>query len=345
MVGRSEASRLRSERVRLMALRGEDDRTAVEARWEATRALVWRSVLSVPLNVPRFVEGVHRFGADAVVLDLEDSVPGHDKVCARRALDEGPRLAARSGADVIVRVNNTPELLADDIAASVCPEVSALMIPKVESAETVRTVESLILRQEQALGMTEGQTRLFISIESSFGVAAMDEILRSSGRIVAAEIGEEDLAAELAIEPTPEGREFWTVRQLLVLAARRAGVQASGVSGFADYSDLANFRERAIEAREMGFSGGGAIHPTQVAVLNEVFVPSKKAVEEARDVAQAWEEARGQAFGWHGRMIDEPVAKRAYAVLRRWDAVTARDAAKTSLGGAESGLDSARQST
>jgi citrate lyase subunit beta/citryl-CoA lyase len=155
----------------------------------------------------------------------------------------------------------------------------------------------------------------------------MDELLSASDRIAAAMIGQEDLAADLGLEPTGTGREFWMVSQLLVLAARRAGVQAIGV-GSSEYTDLDNLRARAIEAQEIGVTGGMAIHPAQIPVLNEVFSPSETAVTAARSLIDAWERSRGEAIAWRGRMIDKPVAERAYQLVRRWQAVMAREAAK-----------------
>jgi citrate lyase subunit beta/citryl-CoA lyase len=289
---------------------------------------VWRSILSVPLNVPRFVQGACRFAADALMLDLEDGVPDPEKPLARAALEQAPSLVARGGADVIVRINNVRSSLAADVEAAVAPEVSAILIPKAEDPEVVRSVDELILCREHTLGLPGGSVRIFVSIETSFGVHAMDELLCASDRIVATMIGQEDLAADLGIEPTGTGKEFRLVSQLLVLAARRAGVQAIGV-GSSEYSDLGNFRERAIEAQEIGVTGGMAIHPAQIPVLNEVFSPSETAVTAARSLIDVWEQSRGEAIAWRGRMIDKPVADRAYRLVRRWEAVTAREAAKT----------------
>lgn len=304
----------------------------VDARWAACRRLIRRSVLIVPANVPRFVDRAHARGADAIMLDLEDSIPSAEKAAARQALASAVPRVARGGADVLVRINKPFELARADVAAAVGPGIAAIGFPKVESAAEIRVLETLIGAREAALGMAEGTTRLAVTIESAQGLGAVDQILAASERIVTVDIGAEDFTRDLEIEPTPSGAELLAARQLLVLAARRAGVMALGMATtLANYTDIPALRASVTAAHEMGFRGAGCIHPAQVAHLNELFAPPAERVERARRVTEIYDAAvaEGRASAAiDGQMIDVPVAERARALVERADAIAAFDERK-----------------
>ena len=114
---------------------------------------VWRSMLFVPVNVPKFVETGHTRGADAIILDLEDSVPPAEKATARTLITAALPQVARSGADVVVRINQPLELAVRDIEAAIQPGVTALMLPKIDSAGHVRLLGELADRVEASKGL------------------------------------------------------------------------------------------------------------------------------------------------------------------------------------------------
>ena len=164
-----------------------------------------RSSLILPVNVPRFVEKAYARGADAIVLDLEDSVPTQEKASARKLVRDSLALAGRGGAEVLVRVNNDPTLLADDIEASVHPGLDGLSIPKAESAAQIHDIVARIERLEGARGLTPRHLRLSLAIETPRGLLAVEEIARSSDRIATMSIGVEDYCLELGVEPSADG--------------------------------------------------------------------------------------------------------------------------------------------
>lgn len=297
--------------------------------------IVRRSVLIVPANVPRFVERAHLRGADAVMLDLEDSIPPAHKVEARAALDAAAPSVGRGGADVLVRVNANPELIADDIAAAVVSGVAAIGLPKVEHARDVAAADQLIAEAERRRGLPDGSIGLAVTIESAVGLGHLDEILAASPRIQSVDLGVEDLSLDLEIEPSPGGDELLAARQLLVLAARRAGVEALGLATtLAHFADVAALRLSASRAAQMGFRGASCIHPSQVPHLNELFLPAPEAVERAQRILSAYDEAvaAGRAStALDGRMIDVPVAGRARRLLARAEAIAARERAKQTV--------------
>jgi len=164
-----------------------------------------RSSLILPVNIPRFVERAYTRGADAIVLDLEDSVPAQEKASTRKLVRDSLALAGRGGAEVLVRVNNDPTLLADDIDAAVYPGLDGLAIPKAESGAQIRDIVTQIDRLERTRGLGPGHLRLSLAIETPRGLLAAEEIARSSDRIATMSIGVEDYCLELGVEPSADG--------------------------------------------------------------------------------------------------------------------------------------------
>ena len=292
-----------------------------------------RSSLILPVNVPRFVEKAYARGADAIVLDLEDSVPIQEKASARKLVRDSLALAGRGGAEVLVRVNNDPTLLADDIEASVHPGLDGLSIPKAESAAQIHDIVARIERLEVARGLTPRHLRLSLAIETPRGLLAVEEIARSSDRIATMSIGVEDYCLELGVEPSADGLELLYPVARLVTVCKTVGVQPTGLVGsIADFRDLTTFEQAAQRARQLGCEGAGCIHPDQVSVLNRVFTPDPAKVEHARRVVEAFEDGvrRGTAsVNLDGKMVDVPVYKRAQVVLARARVVAETERRKT----------------
>jgi citrate lyase subunit beta/citryl-CoA lyase len=280
-----------------------------------------RSSLILPVNIPRFVEKAYTRDADAIVLDLEDAVPPQEKASARTLVRASLPLAGRGGAEVLVRVNNDPALLADDIDAAVHPGLDGLAIPKAESAAQIRDIVARIERLERARGVAPGHVRLSLALETPRGLLAVEEIARSTDRIATMSVGVEDYCLELGVEPSADGLELLYPVARLVTVCKAVGVQPTGLVGsIAGFRDLAVFEQAAQRARQLGCEGAGCIHPDQVIVLNRVFTPEPAKVEYARRVVEAFEEGvrRGTAsVNLDGKMVDVPVYKRAQVILAR----------------------------
>ena len=293
-----------------------------------TRLPVWRSLLYVPAHVERFVAKAHERGADCIQLDLEDSVPHAEKARARDAVAQAAARVRRGGADVLVRINRPLSLAVRDIEAAVGPDVDGLVVPKVDSAAHLRMLEELIAEVEAQRGLPVGHTRLVPLVESAAAWPRLGEIALASARIVALNMGAEDLALDCGMEPDVE--TLLLPKQQLVFAAAAAGVLALGVIGSTtDFEDEAAFRHNVSRSRRFGFSGASCIHPTQVPILNELFAPSHEEVEHARRVVSALEQAQRAGHGaaaLDGRMIDAPIAARARRVMERHDAIAQRRA-------------------
>jgi citrate lyase subunit beta/citryl-CoA lyase len=298
----------------------------------ASGARARRSSLILPVNVPRFVEKAAFRGADAVVLDLEDSVPAAEKASARRLVREALALAGRGGAEVLVRVNNDPARLWDDVDAAVQPGLDGLALPKAEAPEQIVDLVARVERLERERGIAPGHVRLSLAIETPRGLLRAEAIAAASPRIATMGVGVEDYCLELGVEPSPDGLELLYAVSRVVTIGRAAGIQPTGLLGsIASFRDLVAFEGAASRARQLGCEGAGCIHPDQVAVLNRVFSPEPARVEHARRVVEAFEEGlrRGTAsVDLDGKMVDVPVYRRAEAVLARARVIEATERRK-----------------
>lgn len=294
---------------------------------------LWRSLQYVPAHVDKYVSSPKIREADAVILDLQDSVPPDAKSWARSALPAAVQALAGQGPDLLVRINEDPDLAALDIATAVSADVEALVLPNVRTPADVLRIDALVGQREAALVLERRRTRLLVLVESAEGLTQLSAIARASSRITAINLGNEDLALDLGVSPTEEALSV--ARQLLVIAAAAAGVTPLGLVGSGtNFSDLDAYRALAERSRRLGSRGASCIHPSQIRILNEVFAPAPDELQWAERVVEAASEAaragRG-AFSLDGRMIDRPITARAEALLRQAEAVRTREARRAAM--------------
>lgn len=287
---------------------------------------VWRSLLFVPVNVPKFVETAHTRGSDAVILDLEDSVPPAEKANARQLIQAAAPKVSQSGQDVVVRINQPLELAVRDIEAAVSPAIHTLMLPKIDSAGHVRLLAELVDRIETAKGMTVGHTRFMALIETPAAFARTEEIAAAHPRLISVGLGSEDFAMEIGGEPATD--VLFYPKQRVAIAAVANGLLPMGVIGsVADFKDLDGYRASARLARRLGFRGSSCIHPNHVAILNEEFGPKPTEIEWARRVIEIYDKAKAEgraSVQLDGKMIDIPIVVRAERVLEQADRIAER---------------------
>ncbi len=293
----------------------------------ALRQVPWRSLLYVPATEQRFVHKAAGVGADAVQLDLEDSIAPSRKEAARSAVPDAVDHLVDAGVEVVVRVNHPARLLVRDLEVCARPGVSAVAVPKLEHAQQVMLVDEVLTELELERGLPVGGIGLIGMIETTAGLLEAPGIARSTHRLIALTAGTEDFALSAGIRPEPD--LMAGVLQQTVLAARASGLWPLGLAGsLAGFNDLGQFRHAARRARRLGCVGAAAIHPSQVPVLNQEFTPSADEVEQARKLLFAYDEAAAQgqgAIAVDGRMVDAPVVGRARALLRTADRYQARD--------------------
>ncbi len=289
-------------------------------------ALVWRSQLYVPANNRRFIDKAATRGADAIILDLEDSVPADERTGARARLEESVRAVGQAGADVTVRINSSDEEVALDLEAAVIPGVRGIFVTKVRDGEYIRAISRRVAELEAASGMAPATICLIAMIETAAAYMQAYDIARADARIAAMVLGGEDLALDLGMVPDADTLAF--PKQQIAIAARAAGVTPFGIMGtVADYGDTDAVREVAERSRRFGFEGASCIHPSIVPVLNAAFTPSEAEVDHARRVVAAYADAEAAGTGAitvDGKMIDVPVALRARNLLARFDAIERR---------------------
>jgi citrate lyase subunit beta/citryl-CoA lyase len=291
------------------------------------RPPMWRSMLFVPVIVEKFVEAAHRRGADAIILDLEDSVPESQKERARGLIQDAAAKVSRGGADVTVRINRPWRQTLRDLEAAVSPRVRALLLPKIASADHVKLIAEVVSELESERGMAAGSTRLVPMVETAEAFFKIDEIARADPRIVGLNLGAEDFALSLGMLPEAEG--LFYPKQQVVIAARAAGIMPLGFIGtVADFKDLEAFRATIRRSRRLGFMGASVIHPSQIQILNEEFRPTAEEVTLAKRIVEAYEKSTREGIGaivLDGRMIDVPIVVRAQQTLAREAGIAARE--------------------
>lgn len=278
----------------------------------------WRSLLFVPMTSERFLAKAHERGADAIILDLEDSVVPAQKPAARAGLAAAVPRVAQGGADVVVRINRPLDLAVADIAAAVLPGVAALMLPKVMGPEHVRLLAELVSDREQALGMAVGHTRFLALIE---GPAALPHLyaIAAEPRMAGMSVGGEDMATELGAVPSADSMYVFAMHGLA--AARAAGILPMGSMGqLANIADLDSYRAGLKRGRALGFTTATCIHPAHVPIINEEYGASATEVDRAQRLIAAFDAAVAKGDGavaFEGSMIDLPVVERARRLVER----------------------------
>ena len=250
----------------------------------------WRSLLFLPAHNDKFVKKAHTRGADAYILDLEDSVPFELKEQARQEVKEAASWVSKDGADVLVRVNYPLRLAIRDLEAVIDQSISAIVLPKVTSAAQVCLLAEVINELEVERNITVGHTGIIAQIEDVNALPYIDEAL-------------------------------FAPNQQVLMACRRANIMPLGFpASIADFSDTDEFSKTIAFARQLGFIGAFCIHPAQVAILNQFFVPSAEEIEHAQGLVEAFKEQSKlgkAAIEYRGKMIDPPVVLRAENLLKR----------------------------
>lgn len=281
-----------------------------------------RTCHAVPGSSERFLAKAAALDADEVFLDLEDAVAEGEKARARELVIGALREQAFGAGTVVVRVNgtDTPHYHRDliDVVEQAGARLDAVMLPKVRTPGDVEMIDKLLTGVERATGLPAGRIGIEAQIEDATGLIACEAIAAASPRMETLIFGPGDYSAAVGIPITtiggaPEhypGDHLNYVFSRLVVAARAAGIQA--IDGpYAAVDDEDGLRARARLARALGMDGKWTIHPRQIAVVNEVFTPTREEWERAEAMLAAYERASDGAAMFDGEMIDEANRKMA----------------------------------
>lgn len=277
-----------------------------------------RSMLFVPGNNPAMVKDAHIYGSDSIIFDLEDAVSPGEKDAARLLVYSALRSVDYGSVELVVRVNglDTPWFEAD-VEAMVRGGIEVIRLPKTESAEDIRHLESLVAAAERAAGIPEGRVKLMAALESPLAIINAYEIARSSPRLIGIALSAEDFVTSMKTNRSPEGVELFEARGRIVIAARAAGVMALDTV-FTDINDQEGFLREVRLIKQMGFDGKSVINPNQIPLVHAAFAPTEDQVRKARRVIEAAREAEARGSGvvsLDGKMIDKPIVVRAERVL------------------------------
>lgn len=281
----------------------------------------FRSLLFVPGHKPSWADKAVNAGAHALILDLEDAVPATEKEAARAMVAATIDRLAGGPAGLIVRVNPLDtDLFGKDVSAVVRPGLTGLLLPKVYDRDEVVAFSALVGAAEIERGMPRGDVGLIPSLETARSLAHVDAIA-GAPRVVslmAAAARDADISREVGFRWSAAGLETLFLRSKVVLAARAAGLDHVVLGLWQDLGDLAGLRAFAEANRDLGFGGQVVIHPSHVAVVNEVYALSPAEIDRLRRLVAAYRDGVRQGHGavtFDGEHIDLAHAQHARAVL------------------------------
>jgi len=255
-----------------------------------------RTSMYVPGNKEDWMRKAPQYGADALILDLEDSVPVPNKAEARALVRKMLEELGGEKPTLTVRVNRLETgLTGSDLEAITCPQLYGVLLPKVESPADVVEVDNLLSYFERKAGMEVGSIFIDPGLETAQSIRQSYEIATASSRI--AHMGGSggkggDTSRSIGFQWTPEGLETLYLKSKVLIDVRSAGVPYPMSGGWFDIHDLEGLRALAVQLRQLGYTGMHLIHPSHIPVVNEVFSPTPEDVTHWQGLVNAMEEMR-----------------------------------------------------
>jgi len=278
----------------------------------------WRSLLFIPANNEKFVNRAATRDADAIILDLEDSIPFAHKAEARHTLPKYIENLNKQNVSVLVRINYDIVNAVADLAVAVNPYTAAIIVPKVLGADHIVLLDNALSMLEAQSNIAVGSIKIIALIETIVAMESATAIAQSSPRVMGLALGTEDLSLDGGFDPSLENLTL--PAQKLIYAARIANINAYGFpASIADYSDIKKFTTYQQRAKSMGFNGALCIHPQQVKPINDTYAVTDKEREQAKRIIAAYDKAVCSGLGVvevDGQMVDTPVVERARKILQ-----------------------------
>ncbi|MCM0758890.1 CoA ester lyase [Sporomusa sphaeroides DSM 2875] len=273
-----------------------------------------RTMLFMPGNNPGMLQNGGVFGADALILDLEDAVAPQEKDAARLLVAQALQTVDYAASEKVVRINPLDTFAREDIKAIVPCRPDALLVPKVEKPEDIIEVVRMAAAAEQP---GQPPVKLIALLETPAGIAEAYRIAKADARVVALAFGAEDYTAALGAKRTKEGTEIFSARSIVVNSAAAAGIQSIDTP-FTDVNDREGLIEDTELAKQLGFKGKLAINPRQIDDIHKVFNPTDKDIDWAQRVIKSIRKAEAEGSGvasLDGKMVDAPIVARAERIL------------------------------
>ncbi|HEP2487698.1 citrate lyase beta chain / citryl-CoA lyase subunit [Streptococcus pyogenes] len=276
-----------------------------------------RTMMFVPGANAAMLRDAPLFGADSIMFDLEDSVSLKEKDTSRALVHFALKTFDYSSVETVVRVNGLDSCGVLDIEAVVLAGVNVIRLPKTETAQDIVDVEAVIERVERENGIEVGRTRMMSAIESAEGVLNAREIAKASKRLIGIALGAEDYVTNMKTRRYPDGQELFFARSMILHAARAAGIAAIDTV-YSDVNNTEGFQNEVRMIKQLGFDGKSVINPRQIPLVNEIYTPTKKEIDHAKQVIWAIREAESKGSGvisLNGKMVDKPIVERAERVI------------------------------
>lgn len=278
-----------------------------------------RTMMFVPGNNPSMVKDAGIYGADSIMFDLEDAVSLAEKDAARNLVYEALQTQDYGTAELVVRINGADtDFYENDIKVMVKAGIDVIRLPKTESAAMIQQLEQDVLAAEKEFGRPIGSTHLMAAIESAKGILNAPAIAAASSRMIGIALSAEDYTTDMKTHRYTDGAELEFARNMVLHAARAAGIAAFDTV-FTDMNDTEGFYRETRYIHQLGFDGKSLVNPRQIPMVNQVYAPTHSEIDHAKNVLQAIQQARAQGSGvaaLDGQMIDRPVALRAQRVMQ-----------------------------
>lgn len=282
-----------------------------------------RSALFVPGHRAAWIEKAAGYGADTLILDLEDSVPDQEKAGARAIVKAGIKTLKAAGQPAVsVRVNGfATGLTLDDLEGVLCPELDSITLPKVEAAADLHELDALLTHLERRLGIPVGRTLTPLGCEAAGAMRGVYEIATRCRRVTQVSLAAGpggDAARAIGYQWSKEGTETLYLRSRVVLDARAAGILYPTISSWWTIKDLEGLERDARWNRQLGYRGQTVMHPSHVPIVNRVFTPTADEIAHYEGLIDAMEDAQRKgvaAVTYRGDMVDEAMVKTAREML------------------------------
>ena len=275
-----------------------------------------RTMMFVPGANAAMLRDAALYGADSIMFDLEDAVSLKEKDSARALVHFALKTFDYSNVETVVRINSLDSYGKQDIEAMVLAGVNVIRLPKTENKQDIIDVDNEITRVEEN-GLLVGTTKMMAAIESAEGILNVREIATASKRLIGIALGAEDYVTNLKTKRYPDGQELFFARSMILHAARAAGIAAIDTV-YSDVENVEGFKEEVQRIKQLGFDGKSVINPRQIPIVNAIYAPTSKEIQQAKEVIWAIREAEEKGSGvisLNGKMVDKPIVERAQRVI------------------------------
>lgn len=276
-----------------------------------------RTMMFVPGANAAMLRDAPLYGADSIMFDLEDAVSLKEKDSARVLVHSALKTFDYGNIEIVVRINALDAGGAEDIEAMVLAGVDVIRLPKTETAQDIIDVEAVITEVEQQNDIPVGTTKMMAAIESAEGVLNAFAIAKSSTRLIGIALGAEDYVTNMKTRRHPDGQELFFARSMILHAARAAGIAAIDTV-YSDVDNTEGFEAEVRLIKQLGFDGKSVINPRQIPLVNTIYAPTEKEIQNAKEVIWGIREAEAKGSGVisvNGKMVDKPIVERAERVI------------------------------